>query len=621
MKTRFWQKKRWWLTGALFLLVLLGFLVLKREPTAGNGTTFVVRRGPLNISVLEGGSVQALESQEIKCEVRVGYQGTKILKIVEEGYQVTEDDVRTNRILVELDSSEIKNRITQQDITFESTRASLVEAQQAYDIQVIQNFGEIKAAEQKVRFARLDLDRLLGDSTTTEIVDKLGLSLDLSHDSANSAEAFSPSLRILASMATNTEAHLIASRAGSAPAEPANGGARPAGMPPATLAQGPEASVLTVMASLSNGSDVASDAPGLPRRKADIDFSQYAKIDRLGDGEAKQKLRKFDDDFQLALKELGKATSDYEGTLRLFEKEYVTKTELTNSALLLENNRLKVQTAETARALYTKYEFLKACEEAVSKFEDALRELDRTRKSAVSKLAQAEARLKSAQGRYNLEDRQRKELYEQLDKCIIPAEKQGLVVYGGADEDRYWGGEERIREGATVRERQSIITIPDMTKMGVRVKIHETYIKRIKKGQKATITVDAYADQVLKGEVTKVGLLPDSGNRWMNPDLKVYLTTISVEGVHDWLKPGMSAKVEIQVDHLDDVVFVPIQAVFPEEGQQVCYLDRGAKRERRVVSVGESNDEFIEIKTGLKEGERICLRAPPSVVTPGTENG
>src|SRR5512144_1048634 len=75
------------------------FLILRAtRHSADEGVTFAARRGPLDITVLEGGSVQALESQEIKCEVRVGYQGLKILKIVEEGYQVTEDDVRTNKV-------------------------------------------------------------------------------------------------------------------------------------------------------------------------------------------------------------------------------------------------------------------------------------------------------------------------------------------------------------------------------------------------------------------------------------------------------------------------------------------------------------------------------------------
>jgi hypothetical protein len=59
------------------------------------------------------------------------------------------------------------------------------------------------------------------------------------------------------------------------------------------------------------------------------------------------------------------------------------------------------------------------------------------------------------------------------------------VVYGrGGDEMVFYGGEERIREGATVRERQSIITIPDMTKMSVRVRVHESYIKKVRRGRR-----------------------------------------------------------------------------------------------------------------------------------------
>src|ERR1019366_7671090 len=104
----------------------------------------------------------------------------------------------------------------------------------------------------------------------------------------------------------------------------------------------------------------------------------------------------------------------------------------------------------------------------------------------------------------------------------LRAQKSGLVVYGGSGDNYYGGNQDPIREGATVRERQAIITIPDMTRMSVNVKIHESYIKKIKKSQKARITVDAFPDTVLEGEVTKLGVLPDSQNRYMNPDLKVY---------------------------------------------------------------------------------------------------
>ena len=208
-----------------------------------------------------------------------------------------------------------------------------------------------------------------------------------------------------------------------------------------------------------------------------------------------------------------------------------------------------------------------------------------------------------------------------MSKCTLRALKPGLVVYGGGGDRRFYSGEDQIREGATVRERQPIITIPDMTQMSVRVKIHESHIKKIKKGMTARIQVDAFPDKHLTGDVSKVGVLPDSQDRWMNPDMKVYLTTIDIDGTHDWVKPGMSAKVEIEVNLLEDVVYVPIQAITPSAGKHLCYVANGAEPESREVEIGEFNDEFIEVKKGLKEGERVLIRAPEGAETENEVNG
>jgi multidrug resistance efflux pump len=600
-------------------------------PKDGQAAVFTARKGPLNITVLEGGSVRAVESQEVKCEVKIGYQGIKILKIVDEGYEVTEDDIRTNKVLVELDSSDLQKQITQQDIQYESAAANLTDAQQNYEIQLNQNLSDIKAAEQKVRFARMDFDKFLGDNVTQEIVDQLGLEKELAalpsaNDSAPplspSKEPKAPSIQtnfppkelIIPAVQTNatttertTPVIQFDTTAKVANVKPAvllaDAGSRSVGV--LKLAEVSAANEPNPATNALNSPESAQALPSVP-----FDFSKYANIDALGDGEAKQKLRKFQDDFQVAQKEEGQAKVQLEGTKRLFEKGFVTKIDMEKDEIAYENNRLKVQTAETARDLFLKYEFPKTAEENLSKDAEAVRELMRARKAAISKLAQAQARLKSAQGQYNIQSRQKKDFYDQLEKCTIKAKRPGLVVYGGSREDMmYYGGEERIREGATVRERQSIITIPDMTKMSVRVKIHESYIKKVKKGQKARITVDAFPDKVLDGEVTQVGVLPDSQNMWMNPDLKVYLTTVTIQGTNDWLKPGMSAKVEIFVSRLPDVVYVPVQAVSALDGKQVCYLANSHKPEQRMVEVGEFNDEFIEIKSGLKEGDKVLLRA------------
>ena len=180
------KKQPRWRIGALILVLALAVIWLKSGgKSAGHSATFTARRGPLEISVLEGGSIQALESQEIKCEVRVGYQGTKILKIVEEGYQVTEEDLKTNKVLVELDSSDLQKQIVQQEIQYQTAIASLTDAQQGYDIQLNQNISDIKAAEQKARFARMDFDKFLGDIVTQGIIAQLGLEKELAAESTN----------------------------------------------------------------------------------------------------------------------------------------------------------------------------------------------------------------------------------------------------------------------------------------------------------------------------------------------------------------------------------------------------------------------------------------------------
>ena len=69
-----------------------------------------------------------------------------------------------------------------------------------------------------------------------------------------------------------------------------------------------------------------------------------------------------------------------------------------------------------------------------------------------------------------------------------------------------------------------------MKQMALNVKVHESYIKKVSRGLKARIQVDAFPEEKLTGEVIKVGVLPDSQNRYMSPDLKVYAD----DDQHQW---------------------------------------------------------------------------------------
>ncbi|MDP2091972.1 MAG: hypothetical protein Q8K17_03120, partial [Pseudohongiella sp.] len=117
-------------------------------------------------------------------------------------------------------------------------------------------------------------------------------------------------------------------------------------------------------------------------------------------------------------------------------------------------------------------------------------------------------------------------------------------------------------------------------------------------------------DMRLTGQVIKVAVVADSGNAFMNPDLKVYPTIVRINGEHDWLRPGMTAEVEILVASLDNAVYVPIQAVTYLEDKQVVYVSRAGRREAREVQTGNYSEQFIEITGGLRAGEEVMLLPP-----------
>jgi len=149
-----------------------------------------------------------------------------------------------------------------------------------------------------------------------------------------------------------------------------------------------------------------------------------------------------------------------------------------------------------------------------------------------------------------------------------------------------------------------------MARLAVDVDIHESHIKKIKSGQSARVTVDAVPGRELFGKVTKVAVLPDSNASRYNPSLKVYPATIEIEGEHDWLKPGMTAKVEIIVNQLADVLYIPVQAVFFENDAHFVHVQQDGVPVKKRIDIGEHNDQFIEVRTGIDAGDVVWLSMP-----------
>jgi multidrug resistance efflux pump len=560
---------------AVIIAAALYFLSVQGT-TSDRAVTFAARKGDLRVTVSEGGSVEARESQVIKCEVK---GDTKILSIVEEGYQVTEQDVEQGKVLVTLDDTDLQQRKTQQEIQFHSSQASYTDARESYEIQVKQNESDVKSAELKVKFARMDFEKYLGAEVANTILDKAGLS-EIDFGVPLNHEAVDIELEVEEPLEEEVEE-------GKSAAEPSEDAED--------------------LAEVEEDGGIMMESAALAPTPT-VDFTEYAAEEKLGDGEAREKLRKLQSERLLAEEELKLEETNLEGTERLAEKGFVTQQELERDTMALARKRNSYEASRIAEDMFIKYEFPKESEKLFSDYEEAVRALERTRKQAVAKLAQAEARMKSAQAQYELQAKERREILKEIENCIIEAELPGLVVY--ATDNRRWGRGEPIEEGADVRYGQEIITIPDMTAMAVEIKVHESAVKKVETGQRCIIHVDAYPGRPLEGEVQRVSVVPDSTRSWMNPDLKVYPTMVAIEGVHEWLKPGMSAEVEVFVGELEDVTYVPLQAVNSEENDRVVYVASLGAPERRVVKTGDFNDEYIEIQKGVSPGERVLLAAP-----------
>ncbi|MCB1231049.1 MAG: efflux RND transporter periplasmic adaptor subunit [Verrucomicrobiae bacterium] len=547
-------------------------IAVKGTSSGAKGDTalpeFEVKRGDLVIDVLEGGNIHALQSLEIKNEVKIN-AGTKVLEIVDEGYQITPEDVQNRMVLARLDPSGIEEMIVDHDVEFQQTEAAYAEAKQNLEIEESESLSEVKLTRQVLRFALLDFQKFVGEKAASEVLQSLTLPYDVDSIAGYEKDATDEILKSFDAQKLMTE----------------------------------------------NEGDPTEDsrfhAGASESQASTVDFAILLEKDRLGEGEAEQTMRRLKDEALVAKSELAVVTESVEGAKRLHEREFITKQTLENEMVGLEKAKLSVQTKETELGLFRDYEFPKEAEKMLSNFEEALLELIREKREAIATVARAEAKFRSAKRRYELELKKREDLQNQLESCTIYAEKPGLVAYGGANDNYYTSRYyEAISEGATLKLGQPIITIPDMSRLGVDVDIHESHIKKIELGQNAVITADAEPDKSLEGRVTKVAVLPDSNASRYNPSLKVYPSTVEIENAQDFLKPGMTAKVRIIVDELKDVIYIPVQAVFVEKDQQFVFLKDGGTYRRQEVTVGNYNDEFIEVVEGVSEGDHVALRMP-----------
>lgn len=305
--------------------------------------------------------------------------------------------------------------------------------------------------------------------------------------------------------------------------------------------------------------------------------------------------------------QLEKLKEDLENIRRLVKKGFKEPAYLRQREEEVRKLQFYLDRDERKLAVLETFDRERKLAELEAKAVETEKKLKRAQATAVAKVAKLESDLASAKANLGLRERDLEETRKQRERCTISAKQPGIVAYANED---WYGSDRRIREGAMIHFRQKIFSLPDMTKMQVKVNVHESQVKKVKTGQKTRIRVDAFPNLSLAGTVTSVSQLADSSHAWMRGGVKEYTTIVAIDQMpEEQLKPGMTAEVEIQVTEIPDALMAPVQAVTERRREHYVYVADGDDFERRKVTVGESNQRMVEIRDGLVAGQRVALDA------------
>jgi multidrug resistance efflux pump len=356
-----------------------------------------------------------------------------------------------------------------------------------------------------------------------------------------------------------------------------------------------------------NQSDIQTKRTTLELAK--IDLEKYQK------GDFPQSLKDVEGRIKVAESDLEQQRDRAAWAQRMLKKGYYTVSQADSEQSKLQSLELGLAKVLEERRVLTDpaYGQKKRTETDLNnKVKQAADELERAISQAHAKEVQARTDREAKKSIYQQEVTRFKEIDDEIKKCKLYAPQDGLVVYYVPEQARFGSGTQQgiVAQGEPVREGQKLMQIPDLHHMLANVKVHEALVSRVHKGQKATIRVDSFPDQLLHGEIETVATV-SSQQDYMSADVKVYTTKIAIHDELPGLKPGMNAEVTITIgDALQHVLTIPIQAVVgsAELGKhRHCFVNTPNGPEEREIVIGLSNEKMVHIKEGLKEGDEVVL--------------
>ncbi len=362
---------------------------------------------------------------------------------------------------------------------------------------------------------------------------------------------------------------------------------------------------------LESSNDAEIKTAGDAVEDAQSAFSKYRKLEGPRDDDAQDvkvnDAKKLLDDAKAAFED---ASEDYTNTVYMKQEDAdAAKVKLDGLKKKAEREAVNHANSILERKIFKRFSYPNKISQLTNMVSQTKLNLTKTKIKTASQLIQKENAIsKIDENRKKLErDLKKHQDYLKIMELVAPVD--GIVTYGDPDNKR-WGGNIELKIGMDVGRKQVLLTIPDMSKLIVEFDLPEQYRSKISMDDPVIITPDSLTNLKIKGKISKIALLPVNLIFWDRTSPKIYNSEVELDAQDPALVSGMSVQIEIITETLKDVMSVPIESVFEEEGKYFVYLKNGNKPKTAYVTLGISNDNYVHIKSGLSEGDTVYLYRP-----------
>lgn len=297
-----------------------------------------------------------------------------------------------------------------------------------------------------------------------------------------------------------------------------------------------------------------------------------------------------------------------EVSLALQKAQAVYEQAQLDSALTLATAREEIRSAELAleekrlAKEQSKYEAPTVQRQAGIDLERAQRALDKSKKDYTTKTEQAKAKMREVGTDLERQRNKQGVVQDVMQGFTIRAPSDGMVTYV-----REWNGRKRTTGSQVSAWDARVATLPDLSGMESVTYVNEIDVRKVAKGQRATVTLDADPSRRLYGTVVSVA---NMGEQRPNADAKVFEVRVAIEGSDTTLRPGMTTGNVIETFHLDSALAVSLEALHNEDSVPYVFRQSGGGSVKQEVETGAVSDDEVVILRGLKEGDHVLLTIP-----------